>query len=59
MGITLQQAAFSANIKERRDFPAIFDPTGRKLSRGRMCRCTWGRWRIPCAVLDRLGRMEG
>src|SRR5688500_11614334 len=33
MGITLQRVAFSANIKERRDFScALFDPTGELLA---------------------------
>src|SRR5437588_9099850 len=33
MGITLQRVAFSANIKERRDFScAIFDPSGELLA---------------------------
>src|SRR3712207_9538578 len=33
MGIALQRAAFSANIKERRDFScAIFDPAGELLA---------------------------
>ena len=33
MGITLQRVAFSANIKERRDFScAIFDPAGELLA---------------------------
>src|SRR5258708_17490690 len=33
MGITLARVAFSANIKERRDFScAIFDPTGELLA---------------------------
>ena len=33
MGITLQRAAFSANIKERRDFScALFDPSGELLA---------------------------
>ena len=46
MGITLQRVAFSANIKERRDFScAIFDAAANCSRRRRTFRCIWGRCR--------------
>src|SRR6476659_4737074 len=60
MGITLQRVAFSANIKERRDFScALFDPRGELLAQA--AHSPVHRGSMPAsvrAVLDRLGRLE-
>ena len=44
MGVTLQNTAYSVNIKERLDFScAVFDaPAGWSPTR-RTCRCIWAR----------------
>jgi 5-oxoprolinase (ATP-hydrolysing) len=45
MGVTLQNTAYSVNIKERLDFScAVFDRTGRWSPTRRTCRCIWARW---------------
>ncbi|MEO6435745.1 MAG: hydantoinase B/oxoprolinase family protein [Tepidisphaeraceae bacterium] len=57
MGITLQRVAFSANIKERRDFScAIFDPSGELLAQAAHIPVHLGSMGDSVrAVLDRLG----
>ena len=57
MGITLQRVAFSANIKERRDFScAIFDPEGTLLAQAAHIPVHLGSMGDSVgAVLDRLG----
>jgi N-methylhydantoinase B len=59
MGITLQRAAFSANIKERRDFScAIFDAGGALLAQAAHVPVHLGSMADSVrAVLDRLGTM--
>ena len=48
MGLTLQNTAYSVNIKERLDFScAVFDARGRASSpTRRTCRCIWARWTV-------------
>ena len=60
MGITLQRVAFSANIKERRDFScAIFDADGALLAQAAHIPVHLGSMGDSVrAVLDRLGRLE-
>src|SRR3954466_10853626 len=60
MGITLQRAAFSANIKERRDFScAIFDAAGELLAQAAHVPVHLGSMADSVrAVLDRLGTMS-
>src|SRR6476620_1630951 len=60
MGITLQRVAFSANIKERRDFScAIFDPAGELLAQAAHIPVHLGSMGDSVrAVLDRLGVMS-
>src|SRR5829696_8147254 len=60
MGITLQRVAFSANIKERRDFScAIFDPAGELLAQAAHIPVHLGSMGASVrAVLDRLGSLE-
>lgn len=60
MGITLQRVAFSANIKERRDFScAIFDPTGELLAQAAHIPVHLGSMGDSVrAVLDRLGALS-
>src|SRR3954447_25124429 len=60
MGITLQRVAFSANIKERRDFScALFDPDGELLAQAAHIPVHLGS--IPAsvaAVRERLGPLD-
>src|SRR3954452_24200644 len=60
MGITLQRVAFSANIKERRDFScAIFDPAGELLAQAAHIPVHLGSMGDSVrAVLDRLGALH-
>src|SRR5262249_39060474 len=60
MGITLQRAAFSANIKERRDFScAIFNPGGELLAQAAHVPVHLGSMADSVrAVLDRLGALQ-
>src|SRR5271154_5967012 len=60
MGITLQRVAFSANIKERRDFScALFDSTGELLAQAAHIPVHLGSMPASVrAVLDRLGKLE-
>jgi N-methylhydantoinase B len=60
MGITLQRVAFSANIKERRDFScAIFDPDGTLLAQAAHIPVHLGSMGDSVrAVLDRLGKLS-
>src|SRR3954466_8624526 len=60
MGITLQRVAFSANIKERRDFScAIFDATGELLAQAAHIPVHLGSMPASVrAVLDRLGPLR-
>src|SRR5688500_13542907 len=60
MGITLQRAAFSANIKERRDFScAIFDPPGVLLAQAAHIPVHGGAMGDSvAAVLRRLGQLK-
>jgi N-methylhydantoinase B len=60
MGITLQRVAFSANIKERRDFScALFNPQGELLAQAAHIPVHLGSMPASVrAVLDRLGPME-
>ena len=45
MGVTLQNTAYSVNIKERLDFScAVFDREGASSPTRRICRCIWARW---------------
>src|SRR5438874_3068242 len=59
-GITLQRVAFSANIKERRDFScAIFDPDGGLLAQAAHIPVHLGSMGDSVgAVLDRLGKLQ-
>jgi N-methylhydantoinase B len=59
MGITLQRVAFSANIKERRDFScAIFSPQGELLAQAAHIPVHLGSMGDSVrAVLDRLGKL--
>src|SRR5688572_899741 len=59
MGITLQRVAFSANIKERRDFScAIFDSAGELLAQAAHIPVHLGSMGDSVrAVLDRLGTL--
>jgi N-methylhydantoinase B len=61
MGITLARAAFSANIKERRDFScALFDPAGELLAQAAHIPVHLGSMPASvAAVRDRLGPLEG
>src|SRR5580704_7853890 len=60
MGITLQRVAFSANIKERRDFScALFDAQGELLAQAAHIPVHLGS--MPASVrrvLEKLGRLE-
>jgi N-methylhydantoinase B len=60
MGITLQRVAFSANIKERRDFScALFDSTGELLAQAAHIPVHLGSMPASVrAVLDRLGKLQ-
>src|SRR5882724_7841141 len=60
MGITLQRVAFSANIKERRDFScAIFDATGELLAQAAHIPVHLGSMPASvAAVRDRLGNLN-
>jgi len=60
MGITLQRVAFSANIKERRDFScAIFNPAGELLAQAAHIPVHLGSMPASvAAVIDALGRLE-
>ena len=60
MGITLQRVAFSANIKERRDFScALFDSTGELLAQAAHIPVHLGSMPASVrAVLDRLGKLD-
>src|SRR3982750_2670395 len=60
MGQTLQRVAFSANIKERRDFScALFDPTGQLLAQAAHVPVHLGSMPASVrAVLERLGTLE-
>src|SRR5881398_220848 len=57
MGLTLQRVAFSANIKERRDFScALFNPAGELLAQAAHIPVHLGSMPASArAVLDRLG----
>jgi 5-oxoprolinase (ATP-hydrolysing) len=45
MGVTLQNTAYSVNIKERLDFScAVFDRTGALVANAPICRCISARW---------------
>src|SRR6476620_1462888 len=59
MGITLQRVAFSANIKERRDFScAVFDATGELLAQAAHIPVHLGSMPASvAAVLERLGTL--
>src|SRR5436190_17045835 len=59
MGITLARAAFSANIKERRDFScALFDPAGELLAQAAHIPVHLGSMPASvAAVRDRLGEL--
>src|SRR3954467_1378272 len=59
MGITLQRIAFSANIKERRDFScALFDATGELLAQAAHIPVHLGSMPASvAAVLERLGTL--
>src|SRR5437660_1155283 len=60
MGLTLQRVAFSANIKERRDFScALFDPAGALLAQAAHIPVHLGSMPASvAAVLRQLGRLE-
>src|SRR3954464_13912966 len=60
MGITLQRVAFSANIKERRDFScAIFDPGGTLLAQAAHIPVHLGSMGDSVhAALERLGPLD-
>src|SRR5437764_6444190 len=60
MGITLQRVAFSANIKERRDFScAIFDAAGELLAQAAHIPVHLGSMPASiAAVRERLGRLK-
>ena len=60
MGFTLQRVAFSANIKERRDFScALFDPSGELLAQAAHIPVHLGSMPASVrAVLDALGELE-
>ena len=60
MGITLQRVAFSANIKERRDFScALFDATGELLAQAAHIPVHLGSMPASVrAVLDRIGTLD-
>jgi N-methylhydantoinase B len=60
MGIVLQRVAFSANIKERRDFScALFDESGSLLAQAAHIPVHLGSMPASVqAVLDRLGRLD-
>src|SRR5688572_8167338 len=60
MGITLQRVAFSANIKERRDFScALFNPAGELLAQAAHIPVHLGSMPASvAAVLERLGKLE-
>src|ERR671917_1186684 len=60
MGITLQRVAFSANIKERRDFScALFDPSGELLAQAAHIPVHLGSMPASvAAVRERLGAMD-
>src|SRR5947209_4485739 len=60
MGITLARVAFSANIKERRDFScALFDAAGELLAQAAHIPVHLGSMPASVrAVLDRLGKLE-
>src|SRR2546421_12981813 len=60
MGITLQRVAFSANIKERRDFScAIFNAAGELLAQAAHIPVHLGSMPASVApVIDALGRLE-
>jgi len=60
MGITLQRVAFSANIKERRDFScALFDARGELLAQAAHIPVHLGSMPASvAAVLERLGKLE-
>src|ERR671912_2413990 len=60
MGITLQRVAFSANIKERRDFScALFSPAGDLLAQAAHIPVHLGSMPASLrAVLDRLGPLH-
>jgi N-methylhydantoinase B len=60
MGITLQRAAFSANIKERRDFScALFDASGELLAQAAHIPVHLGSMPASvAAVLERLGALN-
>ena len=56
MGLTLQRVAFSANIKERRDFScALFDPAGNLLAQAAHIPVHLGS--MPASVAAVLGRL--
>jgi 5-oxoprolinase (ATP-hydrolysing) len=56
MGVTLQNTAYSVNIKERLDFScAVFDADRRtSLPTPRTCRCIWARWISSVETVIRL-----
>src|SRR3984885_14263322 len=60
MGLTLQRVAYSANIKERRDFScALFDSTGELLAQAAHIPVHLGSMPASVkAVLERLGTLE-
>ena len=60
MGITLQRVAFSANIKERRDFScALFDPSGELLAQAAHIPVHLGSMPASVAAMrGRLGRLD-
>src|SRR6476659_2076838 len=60
MGITLQRVAFSANIKERRDFScALFDPDGQLLAQAAHIPVHLGSMPASvAAVRERLGALR-
>jgi len=60
MGITLQRVAFSANIKERRDFScALFDPSGELLAQAAHIPVHLGSMPASvAAVRERLGALD-
>ncbi len=47
MGVTLQNTAYSVNIKERLDFScAVFDQNGALVAKLRTCQFIWGPWTV-------------
>ena len=59
MGITLQRVAFSANIKERRDFSCAFSPAGELLAQAAHIPVHLGSMPASvAAVLEQFGKFD-